>query len=416
MQRLDHITVKALECKAPGASMNDLAFLYGKIQKGAMFHDFNEQERNTILDALKSFDGLVPSFHTFFEDFKCLQIWGQCAKILKRVNPGKEGPGRTVFTALEQAFDETDQHMDRCIVQKGETVFTTIPGSIIDRVDLGYRQLFLYVMRHHRETIPGSTKMELKGRKKMMEGIHIPKPVDKLAWCRFATLADRLGFASAEIASLTLMDEAVVKVPSERAKPSFITTEAGQCDERRSGRPFDLAYKQSQDGLFLENVHSEDKRQGRGITPFFVRRSIYLAFLGQLPFTGQTTPHAPPTRAAEWRPQETRHPPSNEETGGRGEAEASQGEAAPEDTAPALSSQEGPMPQESWEEALHGVGDVVLPQDFEPDKEAILEQSIERLETHDGGDGWDSEAPSIMGSSFYSDEDQGFQVGSSITS
>ena len=59
---------------------------------------------------------------------------------------------------------------------------------------------------------------------------------------------------------------------------------------------------------------------------------------------------------------------------------------------------------------------MVLPQDFKPDREVILEESIERLETHDGGDGWDSEAPSIMGSSFYSDEDQGFQVGSSITS
>ncbi|KAL2045355.1 hypothetical protein ABVK25_012171 [Lepraria finkii] len=68
------------------------------------------------------------------------------------------------------------------------------------------------------------------------------------------------------------------------------------------------------------------------------------------------------------------------------------------------------MPQESWEEALYGVGDVVLPQDFEPDKEAILEESIERLETHDGGNSWDSEAPSIMGSTFYSDEDQGFQA------
>lgn len=96
--------------------------------------------------------------------------------------------------------------------------------------------------------------------------------------------------------------------------------------------------------------------------------------------------------------------------------EASQGEAAPEETAPALFSQKGPIPQESWEEALHGVGDMVLPQDFEPNREAILEESIERLGTHDGGDGWDSKAPSIIGSSFYSDKDQGFQAGSSITS
>ena len=335
--------------------MNDLAFLYGKIQKGAMFYDFNEQERNIVLDALKSFDGLVPSFYTFFEDFKCLRIWGQCAKVLKRVNPGPEGPGRTVFTALEQAFDDTHQHIDRCIVQTGETVFAPVPGSIIDRVNLGYRQLFLYVMRHHREMIPGSTKMELKGRKKMMEGIHIPKPVDKLAWYRFATLADGLGFASAEIASLISIAEAVIEVPSEQAKPTFITTEAGESDVRRCGSPFDLAYEQSQGGLFLEHVYSEDNRYGRGITPFFVRRSIYLAFLGQVPFTVQTAPHTPPTRAAEWHPQETRDPQTNEAIGGQGEAalgdsapmEASQGETGSEETAPAPSNQEAPVLQES---------------------------------------------------------------------
>ena len=41
------------------------------------------------------------------------------------------------------------------------------------------------------------------------------------------------------------MDEAVVEVPSERAEPSFTTTEAGECDERRSGRLFDLACEQN---------------------------------------------------------------------------------------------------------------------------------------------------------------------------
>lgn len=100
------------------------------------------------------------------------------------------------------------------------------------------------MIRHHREIIPGSTKIELKGRKKIIEGIHIPKLVDKLAWYRFTALADRLGFASAEITSLTSIDEAVVEVLSKRAKPSFITIEAGEYDKRRSVRPFDLAYKQ----------------------------------------------------------------------------------------------------------------------------------------------------------------------------
>ena len=45
MGKLDDITVKASERKAPGTSVTDLAYLYGKIQKGAIFHNFSEQER-----------------------------------------------------------------------------------------------------------------------------------------------------------------------------------------------------------------------------------------------------------------------------------------------------------------------------------------------------------------------------------
>ena len=111
MQRLDHITVKALERKAPGASMTDLAFLYTKIQKGAIFYAFEEQERNTILTALKSVDSLILLFDTFFEDFKYLQIWGQYAKTLVKVRLSE-----TVFTALEQSFDDSNQQIDLCIV------------------------------------------------------------------------------------------------------------------------------------------------------------------------------------------------------------------------------------------------------------------------------------------------------------
>ena len=51
--------------------MNNFTFLYNEIQKKIMFYDFNEQKRNTIFDALKSFNGLVSFFYTFFKDFKC---------------------------------------------------------------------------------------------------------------------------------------------------------------------------------------------------------------------------------------------------------------------------------------------------------------------------------------------------------
>ena len=45
----------------------------------------------------------------------------------------------TVTTALEQSYDELNQQVDECIVQKAESVFTTIPETVIGLVDLGYR-------------------------------------------------------------------------------------------------------------------------------------------------------------------------------------------------------------------------------------------------------------------------------------
>ena len=64
--------------------------------------------------------------------------------------------------------------------------------------------------------------------------------------------------------------------------------------------------------------------------------------------------------------------------------EGNQEEAASDESSPGLSSQEGPIPQDSWEEARQMFGDTVLPQDFEPGGEALLEKNTERLETHDG--------------------------------
>ena len=97
--------------------------------------------------------------------------------------------------------------------------------------------------------------MELKGRKKGIKGIHIAEAPNKTAWCRFASLADRLGFASIDITSLKGWDEGDVDFPSDRRQPSFVTAEIGELNKRRSGRPFDRAYEQSRNALFLDGVH-----------------------------------------------------------------------------------------------------------------------------------------------------------------
>ncbi len=55
--------------------------------------------------------------------------------------------------------------------------------------------------------------------------------------------------------------------------------------------------------------------------------------------------------------------------------------------------------------------DVVLPQHWPLHWEAVLEESIGRVEPQGGGGRWGSEAPSIVGSSYYSTEDEELQVG-----
>lgn len=197
-----------------------------------------------------------------------------------------------------KAFDKTNQDSDYCIDQTAEPVFITILGIITDRVERGHRQLFLYIMRYYREIMPGSTRIELKGKRKGIKGIYIPEAPIKAAWCRFAALADRPGFPSTEFTSLNCWDEGNVNIPSERAQP-------GKLDKRRSGYAFDLAYEQSRNALFLDDVHSADKSRGRGVAPFFVRRSTYLAFLGHSSFPGQTAPRTPPTCAVGENPQDT---------------------------------------------------------------------------------------------------------------
>ena len=74
----------------------------------------------------------------------------------------------------------------------------------------------------------------------------------------------------------------------------------------------------------------------------------------------------------------------------------------------------GPFPGETREEGHPMFDDRVLPQEYSPDWDALREESNDRLETpHDYID-WGSKP--IDGSSCYSTEDEGFQVGPSITS
>ena len=128
-----------------------------------------------------------------------------------------------------------------------------------------------------------------------------------------------------------------------------------------------------------------------------------------------------PTRIFEWPPEAMRDRSRREQDPGPGGAipqgishdEASQEDAASGCTALSQSSQV-PSPEETREEAHQMFDDRVLPQEYSPDGDALREEGNERLETPHGYIDWGSKP--IDGSSCYSTEDEGFQVGPSITS
>ena len=122
MRKLDYITLEALGRKGPGTSVIYLIYLYSQIVKGAVFHKLSEQDCNTIVDPLRSVDGFILSFDTFFEYCKCLLIWGQCAKLLKR------GSLRgTAFTALSKAISQTSRSTNASF-RKPNPFLSPFPG------------------------------------------------------------------------------------------------------------------------------------------------------------------------------------------------------------------------------------------------------------------------------------------------
>lgn len=99
LQEVDQATVRALELRAPRCSKRDAQFLQGQLLSGQIFSAFSQQEREAIWVNLRSIDGLIPSFFTFFEDLKYLSACADCLKQLVKLSCRD-----TLFTALQRKF------------------------------------------------------------------------------------------------------------------------------------------------------------------------------------------------------------------------------------------------------------------------------------------------------------------------
>jgi uncharacterized protein YjbI with pentapeptide repeats len=307
LQRVDQVTIKAFELKAPKYSRRDARALQGQVLSGQICSLFSQEEREAIWDELRSIDYLIPSLFTFFEDLKYLRACADCLKRLVKVSRRD-----TVRTALERKFPYMEEAGDHYVVEVAESTFVDRSGRAVDRFDLGYRHLWAFAMREYRE-MPTDAK---KKSKDLLAKAGVQR-ADEEVLSRAANLANRVGFVSDEIQALmqrssdreialnallkarkpdhyqydqTVLEANVAQIvrlfatatplPSEYSSPALV------CDNpvaagNRCGFPDEDAQQQDSKYLFIPHLHAESEEEGEQITSFFVRRSIYLAFFGK---------------------------------------------------------------------------------------------------------------------------------------
>ncbi|KAF3484322.1 uncharacterized protein GIQ15_03646 [Arthroderma uncinatum] len=103
---------------------------------------WSQDHRDRILDRILSVRGRILSFHTFFQDFLYFEA---CSLVLRGLLPTPlQGTVREMFS---HSYTGINQIHGSCWIQVGESEFRSHPGTRETSIRLGYRQLFLAVMR-----------------------------------------------------------------------------------------------------------------------------------------------------------------------------------------------------------------------------------------------------------------------------
>ncbi|OBT50791.1 hypothetical protein VE04_09038 [Pseudogymnoascus sp. 24MN13] len=272
MGKIDQTTVKALELKAPRASTSDAEFLRIRVRGGEVFSAFDDCERDDIWSRIECVEGLIPSLATFFKDIGYLERLANCVKRLT-------GDNVQISHAFKQLFSPVDQQDGRVRITDGQAKIQVAENAFVhgrgprgDQVDLGYRQIIAYAMRHFADMPKEPVKED-----RVMQPAAM---ADRAVLRRFADLADQLGFTSPRIKHLQLYPAALAEqtLPSEH--PPLVTSGSGVGIAHRCGTPLRPKFNEDRKFWFINHLHDEREQQGKGITNFFVRKQVYLAFFG----------------------------------------------------------------------------------------------------------------------------------------
>jgi hypothetical protein len=241
MKKLDRHTVKAVELTAPGACRRDADQLHSDLTKGRIFGAFTEQERAEIWIELlaASTDRLIPSLFTFFEDARYLRgPAGYMKRLMKLSNDDQ------VSRTLKHRFTGANQRIDTCMVQVSESQLEARPGNLHDQLGLGCRQMWIMMMRSDEKSVLSNWK----------------------------NLGHLLGFETRQIQ--TFARDSTDRDIGPDPESSCHDKQLKRCGIPRRGDQW-----HDRTLLFADALHGTIDT-GAGVTSFFVRRSVYLAFFG----------------------------------------------------------------------------------------------------------------------------------------
>ncbi|PGG98898.1 hypothetical protein GX51_06545 [Blastomyces parvus] len=313
MMKIDLHTVEILQLLAPGVSRKDAKTVRGVVLGGEAFANFNDSDRAAIWNKLQGKREIIPSLHTFFQDIYYLEACANCVKrlvALSRLRP-------TLRSAVWGSLKPPDPAVRNCMIQTSETGQRR-SGSPAQRAELGYRQLWLYAMRHY-------PKMPREPESDDLVARPGHEKADETALHEMAVLAQNLGFDSTRITDLIELspDRQIARavllkardperfrydsgifetligriaecfslaVPVERQLSCDFTSGSEAKLNARCGLPHARAQQQDRRFLFLDQLHTNEMPAGGKVSTLFVRRCVYFTFFGK-PLTSPPPQH-----------------------------------------------------------------------------------------------------------------------------
>lgn len=322
LSKIDFHTVEILQLMAPAASKADAKKVQGLIVAGEAFQEFSQDERAAIWTKLSKADAcqsIIPSLFTFFRDVSYLKA---CADGIKQLVFPSKGQA-TVRAAMKRIYIPS-QSAERVQfrVQTSETSFRDHECSNSETFELGYRQLWLFAMRHYPQLARNTMS------KKAVAKANCGKADGSILY-DLAILSQNLGFKSTKAVDLVKVSpdrqiarEALLKARKpesyqydanlfetliDRVMQCFTcaiahekglhTVEARVTSlKARCGPPREITHLSDQCRLFLDDIHAETRSKPRNVTSFYVRQCVYFAFFGRRPIGPSNPEHSQETR------------------------------------------------------------------------------------------------------------------------